>query len=77
MSDDKSKSGAADRRTVAAGEDYELDAFAQKHGLSRDQARDLVKQHGNDRRTLDQAAEGLKLAGKGRGVADFNSNAKV
>jgi hypothetical protein len=57
MSDDKSKTGAADRRQVAGGETYEVDDFAHKHGLSRAAARALIKTHGNDRATLDKAAE--------------------
>ncbi len=77
MADDKTKVGGLDRATVAAGEGYELDYFAQKHGLSRDDARELIEKHGNDRRMLDAAAEGLKLGGRGRGGADFNSNAKI
>lgn len=60
MSDDKSNVGEPDRSFVAAGEGYELDYFAQKHGLSRDQARDLIARHGNDREKLDAAAERLK-----------------
>ena len=32
MSDDKSKTGSQDRRSVAAVEGYEVDDFAQKHG---------------------------------------------
>ncbi|HEV2674806.1 MAG TPA: DUF3606 domain-containing protein [Aliidongia sp.] len=57
MTDDKTKTGAADRRQVAGGETYEVDDFAHKHGLTRAAARALIKQHGNDRATLDRAAE--------------------
>jgi hypothetical protein len=60
MADDKTKTGGADRRQVAGGETYELDYFAQKHGITRDQARELIDRHGNDRATLDAAAEELK-----------------
>ena len=60
MPDDKTKTGAADRRQVAAGEDYELSYFASKHGISEQQARDLIAKHGNDRAKLDAAAAGLK-----------------
>ena len=38
MADDKTKRGGADRRTVAAGEGYEVGYFAKKHGITRDQA---------------------------------------
>jgi hypothetical protein len=60
MADDKSKVGDADRRTVAGDEPYEVEYFARKHGLSAQQARELISQHGNDRAALDTAAEQLK-----------------
>ncbi len=63
MSDDKSKRGAADRRTVAAGDGYELAYFAGKHGLSQEVARKLIDEVGNDRAKLDAAAEELTKVG--------------
>lgn len=60
MSDNKSKRGAADRRQVAAGEGYEITYFARKHGISKDQAQDLIKRVGNDREKLNAAAQKLK-----------------
>lgn len=59
MADDKSQRGGADRRTVAGAEDYEVDYFAEKHGLTREQAKDLIKRVGNDREKLDAEAEKL------------------
>lgn len=59
MADDKSNVGERDRSRVAAGQDYELDDFAQKHGISRDQARSLIERFGNDREKLDAAAAEL------------------
>lgn len=59
MSDEKSIIGGRDRSRVAGGQDYELDDFAQKHGISRDQARSLIERFGNDRERLDQAAAQL------------------
>lgn len=59
MSDDKSMVGGRDRSRVAAGQDYELDDFAQKHGITRDQARSLIERIGNDREKLDSAAAEL------------------
>ena len=56
MADDKSKVGGRDRDLVATGQDYEVDDFAQKHGISRQQVEDLIAKHGNDRKTLDAAA---------------------
>lgn len=60
MPDNKKKVGGRDRKLVAAGQDYEVADFAQKHGITAAQARDLIKKHGNDRKTLDAAAKKLK-----------------
>ena len=60
MADSKKKRGAADRRTVAAGEGYELNYFATKHGITRQQARDLIAKVGNDRAKLNAAAARVK-----------------
>jgi hypothetical protein len=59
MSDDRSKRGAADRERVAGGEDYEVEYFARKHGITKEQAEGLIKQIGNDRERLDAAARKL------------------
>ena len=69
MPDDKSKTGGGDRQRVAAGEDYEVDYFAEKHGISAEQARDLIARHGNDRETLARAAQELKGQGAGAPAA--------
>ncbi len=60
MADNKSKRGSADRRQVAGGEGYEVNYFARKHGISKQQAEDLIKRVGNDRDKLNAAAEKLK-----------------
>lgn len=60
MADDKAKRGGTDRRQVAAGQGYEVNYFARKHGISRDQAEKLIKRVGNDREKLNAAAEKLK-----------------
>ena len=60
MSDDKTKVGAQDRARVAGGEPYEVSYFAQKHGITSQQARDLISRVGNSRKELDAAAEQLK-----------------
>ena len=59
MSDDKTNTGAQDRARVAAGETYELDYFANKHGLDRSQAEALIKRFGNSREVLDREAAKL------------------
>jgi hypothetical protein len=63
MADDKTKRGGADRARVAAGEGYEVRYFARKHGISRDQAEQLIKQVGNNREKLNEAAGKLAKAG--------------
>ncbi|MBV9930187.1 MAG: DUF3606 domain-containing protein [Alphaproteobacteria bacterium] len=60
MSDDKSNRGAQDRARVAGSEGYEVDYFARKHGITAEQARELIRQVGNSREKLDAAAERLK-----------------
>ena len=63
MADDKGKRGGADRRTVSAGKGYEVSYFARKHGVTTQQARELIARVGNNREKLNAAAEQLK--GKG------------
>ena len=46
---------ASDRSKVAASDPSEVRYFGKKHGLTDDQVRDLIKQHGNDRKTLEAA----------------------
>ena len=49
-----------DRARVSGSQGYELRYFARKHGLSLDQAHGLVKQVGNVRTRLNEAADKLK-----------------
>jgi hypothetical protein len=63
VADNKVKRGAADRRQVASGEGYEVRYFARKHGISKDEAEQLIKKVGNDREKLNAAAEKLKKTG--------------
>lgn len=60
MSDDKTKRGQGDRDRVAGGEPYEVGYFANKHGITIQQAQDLIDSVGNDRAKLDAAAERLR-----------------
>jgi hypothetical protein len=62
MTDDKNKQDGRDRSQVSAEEDYELDYFAEKHGLSREEARLLIDKHGNSREALDAAATRLRAS---------------
>ncbi|WP_010188717.1 hemerythrin domain-containing protein [Sphingomonas sp. PAMC 26605] len=68
MADDKGKSGARDRATVSGSETYEVDYFARKHDLSREEAQALIDRVGNSRETLEAAvAAGTKAAPAKRG----------
>jgi hypothetical protein len=59
MPDDKTAPSPRDRHRVARGQPYEVSYFARKHGLRRDQARELIRQIGKDREKLNRAAEQL------------------
>lgn len=60
MTDNKAKRGGSDKGRVAAGQGYEVNYFARKHGIRKDQAQDLIKRIGNDRQKLNTAAQKLK-----------------
>jgi len=45
---------------VAGGEAYEVEYFARKHGITAEQASQLIKEHGNSHEVLDREAEKLK-----------------
>ena len=52
MSDDKTKQDERDRSRVASGQPYEVQYFAEKHGIRMDKARELIERYGNDREAL-------------------------
>lgn len=45
-----------DSSRVAGGQGYEVNYFARKHGIRKQQAEDLIKRIGNDRDKLNEAA---------------------
>ena len=45
----------SDRSRVAASDPSEVRYFANKHGLTSEQVLDLIREHGNDRNTLEAA----------------------
>ncbi len=49
----------SDRSRVAASDPSEVRYFGKKHGLTDDQVKDLIKQHGNDRKTLEAAVASM------------------
>ena len=53
---------AADRAKVAASDPSEVRYFGKKHGLTDDQVLDLIKQYGNDRKTLEEAVAKSKVS---------------
>ena len=60
MADDPRKEDSRDRTRGSGSEDYEVRYFADEAGISMDQARALIRQHGSDRKTLMQAAKSLR-----------------
>jgi hypothetical protein len=50
----------SDRSRVAASDPSEVRYFGKKHGLTDDEVRNLIKQHGNDRKTLEAAVAQMK-----------------
>jgi len=63
MTDDKTKVGEPDRSRVSADQDYEVQYFAEKNGLSPQQVRDLIARFGNSREKLEKAAKELHSSG--------------
>jgi hypothetical protein len=60
MPDDKTKVGEPDRSRLSGDQDYEVQQFAEKYGLSREQARDLIARHGSNRQKLEEEAMKLR-----------------
>jgi hypothetical protein len=46
MPDDKSKRGGPDRRRVAGEEPFEVNYFARKHGITAEQALNIIDRAG-------------------------------
>jgi Protein of unknown function (DUF3606) len=60
MADDPTNRGEPDRSKVSGSEGYEVDYLARQHGLTRDQARELIARVGSNRSKLDEEARRLK-----------------
>ena len=54
MSDDKTKRGADDRRSVSLLEAYEVEFEAKKLGVTPEMIREAIRRVGNDRATVEQ-----------------------
>ena len=57
MAEDKSRTDTSDRSEIA---DDNVRHFAEEAGITLDQARTLIKRHGNDRKVLEEIAESIK-----------------
>lgn len=62
MADDKSNTGGQDRARVAGGQQYEVAYFAEKHGISVEDARKIVAAAGPSREDADNLAAQFKQA---------------
>jgi hypothetical protein len=60
MADDKTKRDFRDRDHVSAEEEYEVRYFAKQHRITPDEVRELIRAHGNDRKTLEREARKLR-----------------
>jgi hypothetical protein len=57
MTDDLGNRGGQDAARVSGDQAHEVRYFATKHGISEQQVRDLIREHGNDRQALEAALE--------------------
>jgi transposase-like protein len=60
MSQSHNEGRAASGIRTYAGQSYNVTYLARKHGLSRQQARELIRRFGHDRHRLNQEAVKLK-----------------
>lgn len=58
------KRGSPVQRRLAEGAGYQVNYFARKHSITKEEAERLIKRVGNDREKLNRAAEQLKKAGR-------------
>jgi hypothetical protein len=58
MSDDKNNRGGQDRSRINTSEDYELDYWTEKFGVSRDELRNAVGQVGNSADAVEEYFNG-------------------
>lgn len=66
MADDPNKQDNRDRSRVAGDEDYEVRHFAEQNAVSADQARELIRNHGNDREAMEREARRMRSSRPGR-----------
>lgn len=54
----------SDRSRVAASDSNEVRYFGKKHGLTDEQVLELIKIHGNERKTLEEVVGKMKIEPK-------------
>ena len=57
MADDKTDRGQRDRSRVAAEQQYEVEYFAKKHGLTTEEAAEIITRAGPSRERADEMAK--------------------
>jgi hypothetical protein len=60
MADNPNIQDNRDRSQVSGSEEHEVRYFAEQNGITMDQARELIRLHGNDRDTLNAEARRMK-----------------
>jgi hypothetical protein len=60
VSDDKTNTDQRERSKVSSIDDYEVAYVTRRYGLTREQARKIIQDHGGDRDKIDAAASKLK-----------------
>ena len=65
MSDNKQKAGGTDRRRIDVNQDYELNDWAKKFGVTKDQLKEAVQAAGTDAAKVEQH---LKQSSGSRGT---------
>lgn len=65
MSDNKQKAGGTDRRRIDVNQDYELNDWAKKFGVTKDQLKEAVQAAGTDAAKVEQH---LKQSSGSRGA---------
>lgn len=60
MSEDPTQASDPVRYRAGVGERYEIEHLASRHGLTPDEARQLIERFGSDREALDREAEKIR-----------------
>ena len=60
MAEDKTFVGGQDRLRVAGEEEYEVAAFARRHGMTPNEVLEMIERIGNDRDALEREAAKLR-----------------